>query len=166
MSYWQISRGDWKIKKPASFLSHLQAGILIAVIPVLILEHPSTEVWRIWGWVRHPLTWFAVGILSGIAWEWGYYWIVAKVLPQAPKIEWEYGQHGWPIIGRHWEPRITHAILKGYDSGNQVRYQGEGAVEFLLESAPDRALPRAFDLVPFVLGAALGLWFTVWGVGG
>jgi len=162
MSYWQVSRGDWKIRKPASFLSHLQAGILIAVIPPLILSHPSTQAWQIWEWIRHPVTWAGAAILAGLAWEWGYYFVVAKVLPQAPRIEFIDG-YGLPKLGRKWEVRVrgVGSNLLGGDKDKRYDY----SVLLIMHNCPDRALPRAFDMVPFILGAGLGLWFTVWRLG-
>jgi len=155
MSYWQVSRGDWKIRKPASFLSHLQAGILIAVIPPLILSHPSTQAWQIWEWIRHPVTWAGAAILAGLAWEWGHYFVVAKVLPQAPRIE--INPTGWPRLGRCLDVLVICSTL--HDKRDEME------MEVALLPCPDRALPRAFDMVPFILGAGLGLWFTVWRLG-
>ena len=144
MSYWQFSADDWKIRKPASFSAHLQLGFIIASIGPILSG-------------GHAVLWALAAIAAGLAWEWGYYFVVAKVLPQAPMIE--VVAKDWPKIGRGWRVSVVGAekIQDGF---------GLWEMEFLLIFCPDRALPRAFDMVPFVLGAGLGLWFTVWRLGG
>ena len=147
MSYWRIDKADWLLRKPASFLSHLQCAIIISTLGPILSG-------------GHAVLWALAAILAGLAWEWGYYFVVAKVLKQAPRFEFK--GEGWPKLGRTWGVHVYEATPTALHND----WDATWAFGVELFRCPDRALPRAFDMVPFILGAGLGLWFTVWRLGG
>ena len=142
MSFWAISRDDWKIRKGASFLSHLQAGILVASLGPIVSG-------------GQPFLWCLAGVALGVAWEYGYFWVMSS-RPQGPRIE--VTKRGWPKLGRCWD-----VVIEWLDESS---WRPGAMLQLKFVKVPDRARPRAFDMVPFVLGAGLGLWFSVWRIGG